>query len=56
MIWRGHQDVGDYGGAAALADHILDLTHDAGDNPARSLFAHSAQLQTRSWATAMGRG
>jgi predicted ATPase/class 3 adenylate cyclase len=46
-IWRGVITAGDLAGASALADHILDLAHDEGDNPARLMFVHNAQVQTR---------
>jgi class 3 adenylate cyclase/tetratricopeptide (TPR) repeat protein len=46
-IWRGVITAGDYAGAAALADHISELAHGEGHNPARLLFAHNAQVQTR---------
>jgi tetratricopeptide (TPR) repeat protein len=47
VLWRGIITSGDYAGAAAMADHILDLTHRAPPSPARLLFAHNAQVQTR---------
>ncbi|HEY2178155.1 MAG TPA: AAA family ATPase [Caulobacteraceae bacterium] len=46
-IWRGVITAGDYAGAAALADHILDLAGAQGHNPGRLLFAHNAQVQSR---------
>ena len=46
-IWRAVITAGDYAGAAALADHILDLSGGEDPNPGRLLFAHNAQVQTR---------
>jgi len=46
-IWRGVITAGDYAGAIALADRILDLSHGDGDHPARLVFALNAQMQTR---------
>jgi predicted ATPase/class 3 adenylate cyclase len=46
-IWRAVITAGDYAGAIALADRILDLSHGDGDHPARLVFALNAQMQTR---------
>ncbi len=46
-LWRAVLTAGDYAGASALADHILDLVRDDGDNPSRLVFAHNAQVQSR---------
>jgi class 3 adenylate cyclase len=46
-MWRAVITAGDYAGAAALADHILDLAGAEDHNPGRLLFAHNAQVQTR---------
>ena len=46
-IWRAVITAGDYAGAIALADRILDLSHGDGDHPARMVFALNAQMQTR---------
>lgn len=46
-IWRAVITAGDYAGATALADRILDLSHGDGDHPARLVFALNAQMQTR---------
>jgi hypothetical protein len=46
-LWRAIITSGDYAGAAALADHILDLASGEEHNPGRLLFAHNAQVQTR---------
>jgi class 3 adenylate cyclase/tetratricopeptide (TPR) repeat protein len=46
-IWRAVITAGDYAGAIALADRILDLSHSDGDHPARLVFALNAQMQTR---------
>jgi class 3 adenylate cyclase len=46
-LWRGVITAGDYAGAAALADHILELAGGADQNPGRLLFAHNAQVQSR---------
>jgi class 3 adenylate cyclase len=46
-VWRSVITAGDYAGAAALADHILDLARGGEENPGRLVFAHNAQVQTR---------
>jgi class 3 adenylate cyclase len=46
-LWRAVITAGDYAGAAALADHILDLAGGETPNPGRLLFALNAQVQTR---------
>jgi predicted ATPase len=46
-IWQATVTAGDYAGAAALADHIMDLARGDGESPQRLIFAHNAQLQTR---------
>jgi class 3 adenylate cyclase/tetratricopeptide (TPR) repeat protein len=46
-IWQAIITSGDYPGASALADHILDLVTGDADNPGRRLFAHNTQVQTR---------
>jgi len=46
-IWQATVTTGDYAGAAALADHVMDLARSDGESPQRLIFAHNAQLQTR---------
>jgi class 3 adenylate cyclase/tetratricopeptide (TPR) repeat protein len=46
-VWRALIVQGDYAGCAALADHILDLSRQEGENPGRMIFAYNAQVQTR---------
>jgi class 3 adenylate cyclase/tetratricopeptide (TPR) repeat protein len=46
-VWRALIVQGDYAGCTALADHILDLSRQEGENPGRMIFAYNAQVQTR---------
>src|SRR5437879_1603522 len=46
-IWRAIVTAGDFAGAAALGEHILDLARGEGESPARLAFVHNAQVQTR---------
>jgi tetratricopeptide (TPR) repeat protein len=46
-IWRAIVTAGDYAGAAALGEHILALASSEDEHPARLVFVHNAQVQTR---------
>jgi len=46
-LWRAVITAGDFAGAAALADHVLELAHGEPDNRGRLLFALNAQVQTK---------
>ena len=46
-VWQSVVTAGDYAGAAALADHILDLVSGEADQPTHLIFAHASQVQQR---------
>ncbi|MBV8593338.1 MAG: hypothetical protein JOZ27_03440, partial [Caulobacteraceae bacterium] len=45
--WRAVFVTGDYRGAAAIADGLLELSRDHRENLGQRVFAHNAQVQTR---------